>query len=176
MDLADILLWTFSLVLAFIGIIFGLISSINSTRALREIQNLIKKSRVTEESERLFYTNLTQSRIDSVDIVRQLRDAHMEITNWDFAMIASTTRLNPTPNDIATSLVHTQYEDILKSYRKYKTKADIKFLNITKNFNLKKDTPMSKELKLKLIDYYRWYIQVLTNLIVQYTNINKDIR
>ena len=168
----NIVLWTFSLILAAVGIIFGIIASVNSHKANLAVKDLIASSWIADESEKIFFKNMKKL-IVSNDIVLSL--LKKPTTYRAYSRTANGTRFAPINTRSSDMLENTEYIDILKLYVKKKNLLESNFKKIIESFKVLSTTKKIVPLKRKeLIDYHKSISKVASNIIKDYTKLIHD--
>lgn len=170
MKLADIILWTFSLVLAVIGITFGLIASYSSTKANRKIEELILDKWIHEESKKFFFENLQDIIVANKEALISL--AKTEATYFKYSRISTKTRMIPQSQAFSLKAKDTQFSTLSKSYQELRSTLDAKFREIFSDLSvLSQDEVIDKTHKAKLIDYHKQVITIASQIMRDYNHI-----
>lgn len=172
MKLADILLWTFSLTLGVLGIIFGFMAQRNSSKANAKIKELISSSWVLDESQKIFFDNIksvSMSNKACIDLLQPEKD----ITFQRYATHAAQGRLIPISNQIMEIIKDTEFRDIAQTYVHTKRALDEMFVKtVGGDFSiLSSDKVISKKMKKDLVKYHHLVVENATAIIKTYNHI-----
>ena len=170
MDTRDIVLWTVSITLAVVGIVFGVIASINSSKANRRVREMIKTVFVTEEAQRYFYHSLKDVIVGHRQVLKKLNDPN--ISYYEYSIASLQGRMVPISKISFEALQDTEYINIAHTYIEIKNHYDKEFKRIFTNLELlSSNRKLPKTIKNELIDYHRECQRDVTELIKQYNNI-----
>lgn len=171
MKTADIILWTFSLLLGVLSIVFGIIASISSTKANNKIETLINTSFIADETQKYFFNHMKTINVTSKKILSYLEEE--KATFHDYSLISSETRFSPMPQKTKTVLLESEYQLIVDYYYDTKTSLDAEFKWIINDYSIlaeKKEIPA--ETKRLLMKYHQRLITEASKIIAQYAQIN----
>lgn len=166
MDLTNILLWTFSLTLAVVGILFGIIASINSSKANRKVQDLISNTFVAEESQKFLFDNIKNVVTANRKTIRALKYG---ITYADYSLVSSHTRLHLLSKSTIQMLSDTEFRDVTRMYLDIKDTLDRRFASIVNISNLSTKKKISESIQQELREYHQQVIVSATDIIKAYT-------
>lgn len=173
MDSTNIILWTSSLILAVTGIVFGIIASINSTKANRNIENLLRDQLVSEEASKYFYSFL-----ESINHTNKTMLTKLQSTNgvkWSsYSTLAIKTRMAPIPRRIEKHLLTTEYRDLMIHYADTKLRIDSRFLSIIESYEvLASVEKISPQKNKALIDYHKSLGSEISTILKEYYALTK---
>ncbi|MCK5945989.1 MAG: hypothetical protein KAG04_01820 [Mycoplasmataceae bacterium] len=165
----NIILWTFSLILAAVGIIFGIIASVNSHRANIAVKDLIASSWISDESEKLFFKNMKRLIIANNHVLTLLKSP---TTYKSYSLAANGTRFSPINTRSAAMLEETEYKDVLESYINNKQKLEASFKKIVESYKVLSTTAKIVPAKRNdLIKYHKSISKVASGVIKEYTKL-----
>ena len=154
MDLSNILLWTISLTLAVAGITFGIIASINATKANRQIKELVVDQLVAEEASKHFFEIPQSINTANKTVLRKLRGTK-EILMNDYAIMATKTRMAPMSKRVAKHIGDSEYGDLAIHYVNSKVRLDSLFRESIIDYEmLSTASKINKSLRKQLIKYH----------------------
>ena len=165
----NIVLWTISLLLAAVGIIFGIIASLNSHKANIAVKDLVASSWIADESEKLFFKNMKRLITSNNDVLTLLKSP---ITYRGYSRAANGTRFVPINTRSSSMLENTEYIDVLERYVDYKIELETNFKNIIESFKILSTTKKVPPVKRKeLIEYHKNISKVASEIIKEYTKL-----
>lgn len=156
MNEINIALWSTSLTLAVIGITFGIVASINASRANQKIQNIITASFSSEKAQKLFFEDVREIGLSNFKTLSILKSEDLVFQNYD--SYAATGRFIPISNVTLKILINSEYRDLTIYYLRVKKKFDKEFINIIKDLSILKT---NKKIPLKMRNALKKYHQDL---------------
>lgn len=154
MDALNISLWTISITLALAGITFGIIASINSNKAAKQVKDLVADQLVSEEASKYFFTIPQSIGTDNKSVLTRLKSKD-EIDYIQYSILAAKTRFAPIPGRVERHLKESEFSDIMNRYIKEKMELDALFIKIIKNYSvLTENKSIPKGIREKLIKYH----------------------
>ena len=165
----NIWLWTISLMLAVVGIAFGIIASMNSHKANLAVKELVASSWIADESEKIFYKNLKELLRINNKVTALLKAT---TTFKHYSIVANGTRLTPINTRSFTMLKETEFKEIVKKYRKYKKEIENDFSTIITDFAILGQTKKIPVVKRKELGHYHQKItKFVSEMIGDYTKL-----
>lgn len=176
MSTADIVLWTTSLILACTGIVFGVIASINSSKANRNIENLIRDQLVAEEASKYFYYNLEKISQGNKDVLAIIRQKNKRRISWTkYSSLSAKTRLAPIPKRVEKHLLLTEYADLMKHYADTKARLDSTFYELIGTYDtLVQTTFVEPEKIAELLNYHKALGAEVSAILKEYYVLTKS--
>lgn len=159
----NIILWTFSLLLATIGIIFGFIASVNSHKANIAVKELVEASWISDESAKLFFRNIKRIIVINRAVLVRLEK---KITYKQYDAKASETRLPPINVRAYRILAKTEYKKLLEAYAETKRFLETEFISIIESFAKLSTTDLIPTDKRKALIKYHKDIEGETKKII----------
>ena len=177
MNTIDIALWSTSLTLAVAGIFFGVIASINSSRANNQIKELVRDQMVSEESNKYFFTNLSELKKTNKKVLKDISAEDLKIQYNEYADLSIGTRFAPIPTRVEKYLMQTEFKDLLEHYVDAKTRLDQIFKEMFEgNFEqLVEQKQVTKSVIKKLIKYHEQVAIESGSIIREYISLNKSL-
>lgn len=173
MEILEIILWASSLTLAIAGITFGIIASINATKANKQIQDLVADQMVSEEAAKYFYSLPQSVNTSNKRILRKLVGKE-KLTYLDYSSSASATRMAPLPMRVEKHLGKSEYKDLSLHYIDSKKRLDEEFINVIKDFSiLIENKEIPKFMVAKLIKYHEKVSNEQTSILKEYSILTK---
>lgn len=173
MDITNITLWTVSLTLAALGISFGIIASINSAKANKQIKELVADQMIAEEASKYFYTLLQKMSIQNKNTLKKLK-GKASLKYNDYSIMASQTRMAPLPKRVEKYLYSTEYSDLTKHYIDCKVRLDAIFESSFNGYEILATTNnILKEDRKKLIKYHEQMTLEYNSILKEYYTISK---
>lgn len=173
MDITNIILWTVSLTLAALGISFGIIASINSTKANKQIKELVADQMVAEEASKYFYAMLQKMNIQNKNTLKKLK-GKTPVKYNDYAIMASQTRMAPLPKRVEKYLYNTEYADLTRHYIDCKVRLDAMFESSFNGYEILATTNnILKDERQKLIKYHEQMTIEYNSILKEYYTISK---
>lgn len=172
MGLADIICWAVSFALALLGILFGFIASVQSSRANRKIKELISSSWAVDEAQRIFFDNIKTISLSNGQSI-SLLETKKKLTYREYAMHSSNGRLIPLSGKVIEVISETEFKDLAKTYVSVKKGLDDLFIEVIGgDFSiLSENIEITKEMRAKLIKYHNEVIHNAKGIIRQYNHI-----
>lgn len=168
---ANIVLWSTSLFLAFSGITFGIIASVNASRANRNIKTLIADSWLSEESQKYFFENMKKTTNVNKQLIRFL--TKNSPTYFEYSLKASGSRMSLMPFKLLKELQKTEYKEVTKLYLEMKTKLDGRFKEIIRDVTiLQSDKTIPKPIVYKLLKLHQETSEVAASIVKAYSLIS----
>lgn len=173
MEILEIVLWTTSLTLALAGITFGIIASINATKANKQIQELVADQMVSEEASKYFYTLPQDVKTSNKWILKKLT-SNRKLTYVDYSASASATRMAPLPVRIDKHLERSEYKDLALHYIDSKKRLDEEFNSVINDFSiLVENKEIPKTMIAKLVKYHEKVSIEQTAILKEYSVLTK---
>ena len=174
MNLAsNIALWTSSLIIGLFGLIFGIIASINATKANQQIRHLISKTWIVQETEKLFFEKIQKLINLNQNVIRKLRNLKNSISFLEYSVMASPTRLAPLPKFTFDALKKSDYMQLANNYSRYKTDLDEEFFKHFRDLEtLKSNKTMTKIQRENMLNYHKKVALKLKEIIREYSSIS----
>lgn len=171
MGLADIICWTVSFILALLGIGFGFVASVQSSRANRKIKELISSSWAVEETQRLFFDNIKAVSLINNQCIALL-DSKKKVTYREYSMHAAQGRLIPLNGKVLEIVAQTEFKDLAHSYITIKKTLDDMFFETIGDLSvLSEATEIPKTAREKLIRYHKEVVKDASHIIRSYNHI-----
>ena len=166
MNLINILLWSVSLTLAVIGVSFGVIASIYSTKANKKIKDLISNTFVSEESQKFLFDNLKNVITANRKTIRSFNNENL--TYSEYLLVSSHSRMHLLSKSTIDVLSETEFKDLVNRYIEIKKTLDKKFTEIVKIKNLSTKKVIPLKLRESLKKYHHLVISSATDIIKSY--------
>jgi len=154
------------LALAVIGITFGIVASVNSSKANKQVQDLIANTFIAEESQKFLFDNLKNVITQNRKAVKALGE---DMTYSDYSLAAANTRMHILSKATSVALAKTEFKDIVSLYIETKETLDSRFVSIVNVKDLSTKKKISKTKREDLIDYHKQVISSVTSIIKGYT-------
>lgn len=165
---ANVVLWTVSLFLAFSGITFGIIASVNASKANKNIKTLIADSWLSEESQKYFFENMKSTANANRNLVGYLKKN--KPTYFEYRLKASGTRMSLMPFKLIKELEKTEYKEITEMYVEMKTEQDNRFKEIIEDTTiLQSDKVIPRPILAKLLKLHEDNNRVSTSIVKEYS-------
>lgn len=166
----EIALWSVSLILAITGIAFGIVASINSSRANKKVQALVSESWIADETNKLFFKNMKIVVAENGYAIKALKK---QITYFEYSSISSQTRWAPIGDKVQESLKKTEYNVIAEHFMEMKNKSDDEFKEIITDFSiLAEDKKIDETTAKKLIKHHQNTMVLAKNIMKEYISLN----
>ena len=173
MELVEIALWTSSISLAIFGIVFGVIASINSRNANKQVQQLVEEQIISNEAINFFYE--VPKKIGLTH--RSLIDKYLtnKTLTWkEYGILTAEARFAPMSKRIIDFLSKTEYNDLVHSYIFLKERLDHVFKEVVEDLSrLGSSKPISESFKKKLIEYHKYALKETTLILKRYSILTK---
>lgn len=174
MKTADIILWTFSLFLAVLGILFGIIASVSSTRANKKIEEIINNSVITDESQKYFFNHAKAIVVASKKIATYLDSP--KATFSGYSSHSTETRFSPLPQKTRVVLSKSEYSELVDKYVQSRIFLESEFRNIFTDLSvLSERKNIDAKTKSALRDYHKKVIAQSSVILSMYAQINNEI-
>ena len=172
MKLEDIILWTFSLLLAVIGITFGLIASYSSTKANRKIEELISNTWIHDESKKFFFENMQKIVVANKEALLEL--AKSDATYFLYSKTSTRTRMVPQSMQFVAKVKNSEFSALSQTYQEFRMVLDQKFREIFSDLSiLAKEQKIDKKHKAELIEYHKEVINIASKIMKDYNHVNE---
>lgn len=172
MDKINIILWTISLILAIAGISFGIIASINATKANHQIKELVSDQMVSEEANKYFFEIPNNLNAENRVILKKLKNKDKVILFTDYSLNAAQTRMPPMSVRIEKYLKLSEFKDLTAHYTESKIRLDKKFKGVIRDYEiLASPKPLPKIKKTQLVKYHEEVVTELKLLLKEYYTI-----
>ncbi|NQZ65988.1 MAG: hypothetical protein HRT99_02070 [Mycoplasmatales bacterium] len=168
MDIINILLWTFSLLLAVAGIFFGIVASINSSRANNKLKEIISDQIVSEEAQKYFFTLSKKTSTANKKVIIKLKET-INFTYSEYSIDAVSTRMVPMPPRLLKHLESSEFSNLAQYYLKSKKELEIQFRDILPDLSiLVEGVNIDSKEREKLIEYHIYAQQIFSNIMKGY--------
>lgn len=169
MNQINIALWSTSLTLAVIGISFGIIASINASRANQKIKNIIMVSFSSEKAHKLFFEDIKKIIYENEYSLARL-DKTIKFN--EYAAMAAQGRLVPIAGATLKILEASEYQELVLYYLEIKKILDKRFANIIQNFHiLRTEKVISANMRKKLQTYHESVIRLTKIILHRYDSV-----
>lgn len=173
MKTADIALWTVSIFLSVVGIIFAFIAAASSTKANKKIESLIHNSFVADETQKYFFNQMKAILIASKKVITYLDSPKASYSGY--SSHSTETRIAPLPHKTRSVLLTTEYQMITERYRESRMSLDDDFKKILPDLAvLQSKGKIDAKTKKALQDYHKSVMAEATKCIAAYTQLNSD--
>lgn len=174
MKTADIILWTFSLILSVLGIVFGIIASISSTRANKKIESLINTSFIADETQKYFFNQMKAIIVSNKKINTYLDSPKASYTGY--SSHSTETRFSPLPQKTRSVLLTSEYAHIAEQYKSSRLFLEEEFKKLFDDISiLSEKKKIDQKTKKSLTDYHKKVIAEASRLLSMYVQINNEI-
>lgn len=169
----DIILWTFSITLAIVGIVFGVIASLNSKKSNDTIKELMHQQHTQKTSRDFFLDKLKV-------VIKANRRAikHLEVGDVyydEYNYVLEETRLPFISKNSTKVLIDGGYVEHIAKYTKVKHNLETVFADILKNNYgvLEKHILVDDNSIVYLTEYHQSVIDFSSNMMKSYIRSNE---
>ncbi|AAT27811.1 hypothetical protein [[Mycoplasma] mobile] len=167
----EVFLWTISIIFGIVSIAFAFIASFYSSRASRDVKQLIKNQWISEHTNQIFFIKLKEIDILTSKLIFKLKKNN-DITYFDYSSTSSGCRLHPISQEITKFLNETKFKELMNFYKEEKDLLDKEFFDIVEIEDINK-TEKIPSLKIQeLINYHLKAKDKIREIIKQYTLIS----
>lgn len=169
MEISNIILWSVSITLAVFGAIFGVQAYRYSSKANKQIKELIQMSWITDEASKYFFDNLKDLIIENKKALKYIKrkDAYFS----RYKTVALLTRMKPFSKKIKEALKESEFRDIASEYKIAKVHLDEKFIKAIEDMAiLSSDNKITAGIKKQLIEYHTDVIKHASLILKEYTD------
>lgn len=149
----NVALWTTSIILSLVSIVFAFVASFYSSKASKNVKTLIKTQWITDQANKIFFTNLKEIDALSSKLISRLRSS-LEITYFDYASLSSNCRIHPISHESIILFEDTSFKELSILFRKVKSELDRKFFELVSIDELKQIKNIDQQKIQELIQYH----------------------
>lgn len=169
MDLADILLWTFSLTIAVASFVFSVLAALNSSRANEKLTRHLQTQWTQDVASKL-YSSIKYNSIQNKNLVNFLGSTD-NISYRHYAHKSAQSRLPFIPTSTISSLSNTSFNDWINFYIENKLNAESIFRKIIDIKEFSSSKMIEDDIKQKLISYHEELSEIYEDILRAYVSI-----
>ena len=171
--LSNIILWTVSLLLAVLGILFGFLASINSRKANMSIENIINNRGIEEDARKYFFDKMKSTVAANKKSMKALEKEN--ITYFDYSIVTIRTRFPFIDSQAIEKFKKSDYINVINTFLDGKRELDKEFVESVDGLQkLNSDKHISVQRKENLKKYHAKVIVQASQIIKDFTIISKD--